>query len=62
MLDLGESSIKYWFEDNKNLRDAYSVSNSDIAQHLKLPPVKLHCSMLAEDAIKGAIDDYNSKN
>ena len=34
----------------------------DIAKYLKLPPVKLHCSMLAEDAIKSAIDDYKSKN
>ncbi len=36
--------------------------NTDIAAHLKLPPVKLHCSMLAEDAIKAAIKDYKSKN
>lgn len=36
--------------------------NTEIAAHLKLPPVKLHCSMLAEDAIKAAIRDYQSKN
>ena len=35
--------------------------NSDIAAHLKLPPVKLHCSMLAEDAIQAAVKDYKSK-
>ena len=49
--------IKY-----KNIEDAYNISNNDIAKHLKLPPVKLHCSLLAEDAIKQAIDDYNYKN
>jgi NifU-like protein involved in Fe-S cluster formation len=38
------------------------IQNSDIAAHLKLPPVKLHCSMLAEDAIKAAVTDYKSKN
>ena len=36
--------------------------NSDIAAHLKLPPVKLHCSMLAEDAVHAAIKDFKSKN
>ena len=39
----------------------FILQNTDIAAHLKLPPVKLHCSMLAEDAIKAAIDDYLSK-
>jgi NifU-like protein involved in Fe-S cluster formation len=38
------------------------LQNTDIASHLKLPPVKLHCSMLAEDAIKAAIKDLKSKN
>ncbi len=47
---------------NMNLDEAKNVNNATIAKHLKLPPVKLHCSMLAEDAIKMAIDDYNSKN
>ena len=45
-----------------HIDDAKNISNKDIAKYLKLPPVKLHCSMLAEDAIKMAIDDYNSKN
>ena len=38
-----------------------NIKNTDIAQHLKLPPVKLHCSMLAEDAIKAAVTDYKKK-
>ena len=44
-----------------HIEDAKMVSNKTIAKHLKLPPVKLHCSMLAEDAIRLAIDDYKSK-
>jgi NifU-like protein involved in Fe-S cluster formation len=39
-----------------------TIKNTDIASHLKLPPVKLHCSMLAEDAIKAAVKDYAKKN
>jgi NifU-like protein involved in Fe-S cluster formation len=38
------------------------IKNSDIATYLKLPPVKLHCSMLAEDAIKAAVADFKAKN
>ena len=41
--------------------EAMKIKNQDIASHLNLPPVKLHCSMLAEDAIKAAINDYKSK-
>jgi NifU-like protein involved in Fe-S cluster formation len=41
--------------------EAASIKNSDIARHLSLPPVKLHCSMLAEDAIKAAVKDYRQK-
>lgn len=37
------------------------IKNTDIAKHLALPPVKLHCSMLAEDAIKAAVSDYKKK-
>ena len=40
---------------------ASAITNSDIAGHLKLPPVKLHCSMLAEDAIKAAVKDFQAK-
>lgn len=42
--------------------EALKIKNSDIAKYLKLPPVKLHCSMLAEEAIKKAIDDVKQKN
>ena len=45
----------------KNIKEALNISNSDIAKHLNLPPVKLHCSMLAEDAIKSAIKDFEKK-
>ena len=41
--------------------DAMNIKNTDIASHLRLPPVKLHCSMLAEDAIKSAVADYSRK-
>ena len=41
--------------------DTLNITNKEIASHLKLPPVKLHCSMLAEDAIKSAIEDYKKK-
>lgn len=43
------------------VEDALQLKNSDIANYLKLPPVKLHCSMLAEEAIKKAIEDVRSK-
>ena len=43
------------------IEDAVKIKNADIASHLRLPPVKLHCSMLAEDAIQAAIKDYQSK-
>ena len=43
------------------IEEAVKIKNQDIAQHLKLPPVKLHCSMLAEDAIQAAIKDYKTK-
>ena len=47
---------------NMSVDEAKNLTNKAIAQHLKLPPVKLHCSMLAEDAIKAAINDYKTKN
>jgi len=46
----------------KNINDCLTIKNSDIASYLNLPPVKLHCSMLAEDAIKSAIANFKSKN
>jgi nitrogen fixation NifU-like protein len=42
----------------KSLEEAGTIKNTQIAQHLALPPVKIHCSVLAEDAIKAAIADY----
>lgn len=45
----------------KTLEDAAKIKNTEIARELSLPPVKLHCSMLAEDAIKAAIKDYQTK-
>lgn len=45
----------------KSLDEIQTITNSEIAEHLKLPPVKLHCSMLAEDAIKAAVKDYKQK-
>ena len=45
----------------KHINDA-QINNSDIVKYLNLPPIKLHCSMLAEDAIKVAIKDYKNKN
>ncbi|CAI8495830.1 iron-binding protein [Hanseniaspora opuntiae] len=45
----------------KSLEDVGKIKNTDIAKELSLPPIKLHCSMLAEDAIKAAIKDYKSK-
>lgn len=45
----------------KPVDEVLSIKNSDIAKHLSLPPVKLHCSMLAEDAIKAAVKDWRAK-
>ena len=46
----------------KSISEAEELSNVDIVEELSLPPVKIHCSVLAEDAIKAAINDYKSKN
>tara|TARA_B100000035_G_scaffold278032_1_gene256703 strand:- start:736 stop:1164 length:429 start_codon:yes stop_codon:yes gene_type:complete len=59
---IASSSYATEYIKNMNLDEAKNVNNATISKHLKLPPVKLHCSMLAEDAIKMAINDYNSKN
>ena len=45
----------------KNVDEVLTIKNTDIAKHLSLPPVKLHCSMLAEDAIKSAVKDFKEK-
>ena len=55
------SLVTEWLK-GKTLDEAQTIKNSDIASELALPPVKIHCSVLAEDAIKAAIKDYRSKN
>ncbi|MCK3655734.1 Fe-S cluster assembly scaffold IscU [Pasteurellaceae bacterium Macca] len=55
------SLISEWVK-GKSLDEAAAIKNSDIAEELELPPVKVHCSILAEDAIKAAIADYKEKN
>ena len=54
------SLITEWVK-GKTLDEAGSIKNSEIAQELALPPVKIHCSILAEDAIKAAVEDYRKK-
>ena len=58
---IASSSVATEWIKGKTLDEAVELKNTDIASHLKLPPVKLHCSMLAEDAIKAAVKDYQSK-
>ena len=55
------SLITEWVK-GKKIDEANSIKNTEIANHLALPPVKIHCSVLAEDAIKAAISDYKQKN
>ena len=52
--------ITDWVQ-GKNLVEAKNIKNKDVAEHLSLPPVKLHCSVLAEEAVSKAIEDYQSK-
>ena len=59
---IASSSLATEWITGKTLDEAINITNQDIASHLKLPPVKLHCSMLAEDAIKSAIKDFEKKN
>jgi nitrogen fixation NifU-like protein len=54
------SLITEWVK-GKSVNDAGEIKNTEIAEYLSLPPVKIHCSLLAEDAIKAAIADYKSK-
>ncbi|EPZ34828.1 hypothetical protein ROZALSC1DRAFT_30468 [Rozella allomycis CSF55] len=58
---IASSSLATEWIKGKSLDEAMSIKNTDIARELSLPPVKLHCSMLAEDAIKSAIKDYKAK-
>tara|TARA_A100001015_G_scaffold316948_1_gene432551 strand:+ start:1178 stop:1558 length:381 start_codon:yes stop_codon:yes gene_type:complete len=55
------SLITEWIK-GKSLEEATKIKNVDIADYLSLPPVKIHCSVLAEDAIKAAIEDYKKKS
>ena len=58
---IASSSLLTEWVKGKTLEEATQIKNSDIAEELALPPVKVHCSVLAEDAIKAAIENYQSK-
>ena len=58
---IASSSLVTEWVKGKTLDEARKISNIRIAEELALPPVKIHCSILAEDAIKAAIDDYNNR-
>jgi len=58
---IASSSLVTEWVKGKTLEQAGSIKNAEIAEELALPPVKIHCSILAEDAIKAAIDDYRRK-
>lgn len=58
---IASSSLVTEWVKGKSLDEAETIKNTEIAQHLALPPVKIHCSVLAEDAVKAAIADYRSK-
>jgi nitrogen fixation NifU-like protein len=59
---IASSSLVTEWVKGKTLDEAGSIKNSQIAEELALPPVKIHCSILAEDAIKAAIENYRSKH
>ena len=58
---IASSSLSTEWLKGKSLQDASKIKNTDIVQELNLPPVKIHCSVLAEDAIKMALADYGKK-
>ena len=58
---IASSSLVTEWVKGKTVDEAETIKNTDIARHLALPPVKIHCSVLAEDAIKAAIADYRAK-
>ena len=58
---IASSSLATEWVKGKSLDEAHTIQNTDIVEELSLPPVKIHCSVLAEDAIKRAIEDYRSK-
>jgi nitrogen fixation NifU-like protein len=59
---IASSSLATEWLKGKSLDEAESIDNMEIVEELALPPVKIHCSVLAEDAIKSAISDYRKKN
>ena len=59
---IASSSLLTEWVKGKTLREAKDIKNTEIVEELNLPPVKIHCSVLAEDAIKSAIKDYMNKN
>jgi Fe-S cluster assembly scaffold IscU len=59
---IASSSLATEWLKGKSIDDALTIDNMDIVEELALPPVKIHCSVLAEDAIKSAIADYKKKN
>ena len=59
---IASSSLVTEWVKGRTLDEAASIKNTEIAEHLALPPVKIHCSILAEDAIKAAVEDYRKKN
>ncbi len=59
---IASSSLATEWVKGKTLDEAAAIRNTEIVQELSLPPVKIHCSVLAEDAIKAAVEDYKKKN
>ena len=59
---IASSSLATEWVKGKSVEECLAIKNTDIAKHLKLPPVKLHCSMLAEDAIKAAVNNWKEKS
>lgn len=59
---IASSSLVTEWVKGKTLDEAMNIKNTQIAEELALPPVKIHCSILAEDAIKAAVDDYRKKH
>ena len=59
---IASSSLVTEWVKGKSIEEAGKIKNTDISEELALPPVKIHCSILAEDAIKAAIEDYKSKH
>ena len=58
---IASSSLATEWLKGRTVDEAYQIKNTDIVQELNLPPVKIHCSVLAEDAIKSALEDYKKK-